>query len=187
MRSDDIRGMSPSSLLITYASVLNLLRRHGVVRSFNSPVADITEWIVSKKLGLTLAPPSAKSFDAFDSDKVRYQIKGRWLAGHNRSTQLGAIRDLESSPFEFLVAVIFESDFFVAYAAVIPVAVVQQRSKFVARTNSYRFNFSRTTLTLPGVRDITTQLRVFPSTEEEERVLAALASVKLDGYDSGAM
>ena len=45
MRFDD-----PISLLSTYAVALHGLRSHGVTRSFNSPVADIAEWMVSKKL-----------------------------------------------------------------------------------------------------------------------------------------
>lgn len=180
MRSDDLRIQSPSSLLITYASVLHSLRAHGVVRSFNNPVADIAEWIISKKLHLTLAGNSAKAYDATDAQGRKYQIKGRWFAGRNRSTQLGAIRGLSEAPFDFLAAVMFDGDFGVEYAAVIPVATVQQRSKYVAHTNSYRFNFTRSILKEPGVRDITTELQVFPPTADEERQLAAFRAAMLD-------
>ena len=174
MHSDDLGSKGPSSLLSTYATVLRLLRKHGVVRSFNNPVADIAEWIVSKKLSLKLADKSAKAYDATDTENRTYQIKGRWRPGDNRSTQLGAIRDLDTAPFDFLVAVMFDSDFIVEYAAVIPVAVVQKKSTYVKRTNSSRFNFTRSILNEPGVLDITAELQVFPATEQEERQLVAL-------------
>ena len=117
---------------------------------------------------------SNRSHDAIDATGARYQIKARWCQGTNRSKQLGAVRDVASNPFEFLVAVIFDSDFIVDYAAVIPLAVVQQLSRYVARTNSYRLNFPRNVLRLPSVRDITPELQTWPPTAAEARVLAAL-------------
>ena len=119
----EVRCDDPSSLLNAYAVALHGLRSHGVIRSFNSPVGDIAEWIVSKKLQLTLTPMSNRSHDAIDASGARYQIKARWCPGANRSKQLGAVRDLASDPFEFLVAVVFDGDFIIDYAAVIPLAV----------------------------------------------------------------
>lgn len=110
MRFDD-----PISLLSTYAVALHGLRSHGVIRSFNSPVGDIAEWMVSKKLQLTLTPMSNRSHDATDASGARYQIKARWCPSRNRSMQLGAVRDLLSNPFEFLVAVVFDRDFMVDF------------------------------------------------------------------------
>jgi hypothetical protein len=176
----DVRYDDPSSLLSAYAVALHGLRSHGVIRSFNSPVGDIAEWIVSKKLQLTLTPISNRSYDAVDARGARYQIKARWRAGANQSKQLGALRDLASNPFEFLVAVIFDGDFIVDYAAVIPMEVVQQRSRYVARTNSHRMSFPRNVLSLPGVRDITPELQTWPPTAIEARMLAALAEARND-------
>lgn len=176
MRCDD-PGSLPGGLLIGYAVALRGLRAHGVIRSFNSPVSDIAEWIVSEKLHLTLTPMSNRSHDATDASGARYQIKARWCPSTIRSKQLGAVRDLALNPFEFLVAVIFDADFIVDYAAVIPLAVVQQRSRYVARTNSHRLSFPRSVLRLSGVRDITAELRTWPPTAAEARVLATLESV----------
>jgi hypothetical protein len=173
----DVHFDDPISLLSTYAVALHGLRSHGVIRSFNSPVGDIAEWMVSKKLQLTLTPKSNRSHDATDASGARYQIKACWCPSRNRSMQLGAVRDLVSNPFEFLVAVIFDGDFMVDYAAVIPLSIVQQRSRCVARTNSHRLNFPRSVLRLSGVRDITAELQSWPPTAAEARVLAALESM----------
>lgn len=37
-----------------YADILNSLNSAGVVRTYNNPVGDYAEWLVSKKLGLEL-------------------------------------------------------------------------------------------------------------------------------------
>ena len=174
MRSDDLRVQGIGGLLSTYASVMHLLRHHGIVRSFNSPVADVAEWLVSTNLGLKLATNSAKGFDAVDASGTRYQIKARWLATSRSSKQMSALRDLTSRPFDHLIAVMFDGDFNVDYAARMPLEFVRQNSKHVERTNSYRFNFARSMLTAPGVQDLTEALRVFPpSTDMERRVVAA--------------
>ena len=81
-----------SDLLRLYTEVLEELRRRGVTRSSNNPVADYTEHIVAAKLGLKLSNNSASGFDALDADGRRYQIKGRRLTPQNPSTELSAIR-----------------------------------------------------------------------------------------------
>lgn len=137
-------------------------------------MADVAEWLVSTNLGLTLAKNSAKGFDALDASGTRYQIKARWLATPRSSKQMSALRDLEESPFDQLIAVMFDKDFNVAYAAQMHLEFVRQNSKHVERTNSYRFNFTRSMLTAPDVQDLTEALRVFPaSTSIERRVVAA--------------
>jgi hypothetical protein len=179
MRSDSLAAHGVGGLLTTYAAILHALNRHGVVRSYNTPVADITEWLVSEHLGLALLPKSNKSVDAVDDCQLRYQIKGRWIAGRNKSKQLGAIRDLNSNPFDFLVAVVFDSDFVVDYAAIIPLQVVQRRCTPVSRTNSHRFSFTRSVLSEPGVIDITEKLQEFPPTEAEKKFIQAAKNVRV--------
>lgn len=174
MRSDDLRVQGVGGLLSTYASVMHLLRHHKIVRSFNNPVADVAEWLVSENLGLKLATNSAKGYDAFDEHGVKYQIKARWLATPRSSRQLSAIRDLTSAPFDHLIAVMFDEEFHVDYAAQMPLDFVLRHSKHVERTNSYRFNFTRNMLSSSDVQDLTETLRVFPpSTDMERRVVAA--------------
>jgi hypothetical protein len=128
---------------------------------------------------------SNRSHDAIDACGARYQIKARWCPGANRSKQLGAVRDLASDPFEFLVAVVFDGDFIIDYAAVIPLAVVKQRSRYIARTNSHRLSFPRSILRVAGVRHITSELQTWPPTAAEARVLAALESVRIRNSEHG--
>ncbi len=45
---------------------MHLLLHHGIVRSFNNPVADVGEWLVSTKLKLQLVANSSKAYDTVD-------------------------------------------------------------------------------------------------------------------------
>ena len=47
----DIKSSTPVELMNLYAEVLIELNQRKVVRTYNSPVGDYAEWLVSEKLG----------------------------------------------------------------------------------------------------------------------------------------
>jgi hypothetical protein len=81
---------------------------------------------------------SEKSIDAVGKDGTRYQIKGRRLTSHNKSRQLGAIREITEDPFDVLLAVFFDEELTLSEIWSIPKEVVAEAA-FVERTNSTRF------------------------------------------------
>ncbi|MGY4319425.1 hypothetical protein ACVWW1_008752 [Bradyrhizobium sp. JR3.5] len=83
-----------------HAAVSEELRRRGVIRSSNNPVGDLAEHLFCRAFGWKQAPNSMRDADATDGAEVRYQIKGRRLTSHNRSRQLGALRDLPAQGFD---------------------------------------------------------------------------------------
>ena len=134
------------------------LRDRGIVRSSNNPVADYTETLVSRALGLSLESQSQAGYDARGADGTRYQIKGRRLTAHNKSTQLSALRNLAQRPFDVLAAVAYSQDLSVLYGALIPIEVVTELSRFTAHSNSHIFMFRRSVLEDSRVTDITAAL-----------------------------
>jgi hypothetical protein len=72
---------------------------------------------------------------------------------------LSAIRDLGGGHFDLLAGVLFNEDYVVMRAALIPHAVAIERAKFVERTNSHRFLLHDDIWNAPGVRDVTAKLR----------------------------
>lgn len=142
-------------LLDLHCAVMDALRQRGVIRSANNPVADYTETLVARALNATLATGSQAGFDAVGPDGTRYQIKGRRLTAANKSTQLSALRNLQSNPFDQLAAVVFNSNLHVEYAALIPLDVVQRLGRYRAHTNSHTLYFRRSLLDEPGVINIT--------------------------------
>ena len=107
------------------------------------------------------APNSQRGYDAVDGDGKRYQIKGRRLHRYNRSRQLSAIRDVEG--FDALAAVLFDHQYRVSRAALIPGVVVRERLKFVGHTNSYKFMLTDDVWEDRRVRDVTGDLRAVES------------------------
>lgn len=150
--------MSIRELLTTHCAILEELRRRGVVRSSNNPTGDYAEWLVASKLGLQLAPKSAKGFDATDANGIRYQIKARRVTANNPSTQLSVIRDITSCNFDVLIAVIFSDTWDVAAAARIPREAVSNLATFRSHVNGHVMHLRKTTFSVAGVEDITAVL-----------------------------
>ena len=104
-----------------------------------------------------LAPNSAKGYDAEDGRGNKYEIKSRRLHRRNKSRQLSPIRNLDG--FDLLAAVLFDEEYRVSRAALVPRAVVRERSKFVEYTNSYKFVLSDDVWNDACVQDITMELQ----------------------------
>lgn len=154
----DWSQLDDKQLLGTYCSLMAELKDRGVVRSSNNPVADYTESLVSRVLGLSLESQSRAGYDARGADGTRYQIKGRRLTTQNASTQLSALRNLAQRPFDTLAAVAYAQDLSVLYGALIPIEVVVELSRFSKHSNSHIFMFKQGVLADSRVTDITTAL-----------------------------
>lgn len=160
-------ALSNFKLLQASAAVIEILFEREVVRSSNNPVADYTEWLVGRALGLKQATKSNLGYDSTGPDGVRYEIKSRRLTPRNTSVQLSAIRGLAKRHFDFLVGVVFEADYYIKYAAKIPHALIEPNSKFREHTNAHVFLLRPEVLKLPGVEDLTDLLRKQQEQEAE--------------------
>lgn len=147
---------SISELLNAHVEIMEELRTRGVLRSANNPTGDLAEWLFCKAFGWDQAPNSVKGYDATDSDGLRYQIKGRRVHRRNPSRQLSAIRDLNA--FDYLAGVIFDDDFNVSKAAIIPASLLPERIRFSKHTNSHLFFLTDDVWNLPDVQDVTAQI-----------------------------
>lgn len=154
----NLEGLTDLELLRLHSSILVELRKRSVCRTNNNPVADYAERLVAEGLGLKLVHNAHAGFDALGPDGTRYQIKGRRRTVQNRSTQLGAVRNLQNHDFDFLIGVMFNDDFSVEYAFQIPHAIVLSLARHQAHTNSHRFLLRRTLSDYPDVRDVTQQI-----------------------------
>ena len=159
MSEVDLRSLSTGDLLRTYSSLIGELRKRGIVRSSNAPAGDYSEFLFCKAFGWERQTNSAAGFDATGPDGARYQIKGRRLTSFNSSRELSVIRKLKERPFDFLGAVLFNEDFSVARAAVIPIALVGSESKRSDHVNGWRFLLKDSIWDRPGVRDVTADIQ----------------------------
>lgn len=145
-------------LIRGYSDSLEALGKAEFIRSKNNPIGDYAEWLVAKAMGLELCTKSTKGYDAFDANH-RYEIKSRRITTDNGSRQLSAIRSLDSKQFDYLVGVLFHADFSVNRVAVIPITIVQTHSKYKKHTNAAVFYLLDSVWSLPGVGDITNEVK----------------------------
>lgn len=157
---DELKSLGPVELLKLHAKVSEELRERGVVRSSNNPTGDLAEYLFCKAFGWERTNNSHPYADAKGVDgKTLYQIKGRRWTQHNKSRQLGALRNLKDGGFQFLAAVIFTSDYSVHRAAIIPHALVLSDARYREHTNSWKFMLRDAVWSWPDVQDATDQLR----------------------------
>ncbi len=159
MSAFDPKCYSEADLLRCFADILDELKRRGVVRTRNNPVADYAEWLVSQRLRLTLASGNTQGYDATGEDGSRYQIKTRRLDATNKSRQLSPIRNLQNAEFDYLVAVLFNRDFTVKEAYRIPHSAIEAHARFSPHVNGHILLVQGSLLTERGVREITTRLQ----------------------------
>ena len=155
----EIDHLPSIDLLRLHAQIGDALRARKITRSANNPTGDLAEFLFCKTFGWQQENNSEANIDAIGDDGTRYQIKGRRINRHNASRQLSAIRDLNGGHFDFLAAVLFSEDYSILRAAIIPRAVIVERSAFVARTNSHKFMLRDDTWNIDGVQDVTASLR----------------------------
>lgn len=174
----ELRGLPAAEKLKLYAAVSAEMVRCGLTRTQNNPVGDVAETLFCRALGLNKKGNSSSHVDAIGcNDGLRYQIKGRRLVGNNGSRQMSALRDLDRDHFDFLGAVLFNEDFTVHRAAVIPVDVVRKLSKPDKHTRSSRFMLTDDIWDDPQVWDVTDKLRAVdldaPLTEQALKAAAS--------------
>lgn len=156
--TDYIKCLSVAELLVLHGNIGEELRNRGVVRSANNPTGDLAEYLFCRAFGWQQASNSERGYDATGSDGTRYQIKGRRLHRRNKSRQLSAIRDINGDHFDVLAGVLFDEDFKVRKAALIPIALVIKNSTFQVHTNSHNFILRDDIWSAVGVLDVTAEI-----------------------------
>jgi hypothetical protein len=157
----ELTQLTSPQLLELHAQIVDELRGRGVVRSSNNPTGDLAEYLFCTAFGWTRSDNSSPAVDAVASDRTRIQIKGRRPTQYNKSRQLSALRGLnsETPSFDVLAAVLFEPNYIVRRAILIPYALVLANSTFVRHTNSWRFLLRETAWEWCGIEDVTETLK----------------------------
>jgi hypothetical protein len=141
-----------------------LLRRE-ILRTSNNPTGDIAEHLFCIACKWKRANNSRAGFDAIGKKGVRYQIKSRRIVrDSSNSRQLSAIRGLKGPKhFDFLAGVLFNGDYSVKRAVLIPHAVVLKLATPDEHVNGHRFllrdDVWNDKWKAEGVRDVTAKLQ----------------------------
>lgn len=131
----NLTKLSPVRLLRNHFKTIEELRKRGIIRTRNNPVSGYAEWLVHKKMGFSLTGNSTRGVDAIDKNGRKYEIKARHLVSSSSSRQLGVIRDLKKRQFDVLIAVMFDRDFNVENAYVIPHGIIEKYARYSRHQN----------------------------------------------------
>lgn len=152
----NVEGLSMNALLRLYARLKKELR----LRDFRNPIADHAVEIVVKYLGGMKMRASNKGFDLLLPDGQRVEVKARCIMSYSGSRILVSdIRCLREKRFDLLAVIILHADLAVAGAFLLPYSVVAGCAKYSAHSNAWKFYWCKDLLNLPGVRDITEELK----------------------------
>jgi Family of unknown function (DUF6998) len=146
----DLSKLDDERLILLFGEVMAAMRKRGIVRSANNPIADIAERLVAEHFGGELAAPNEKGYDVL-ADGRRLQVKALRMTQRSRST-LSAIR---SHDFDAIVAVVFENDMRPRELVEIPLEVVEQRQAWSETWKAHRLSVTSPLLADPRVRRIT--------------------------------
>ena len=154
----NLSELKVKELLQLQAAITKELKDRGIVRTQNNPLGDYTEWLVAKALGLELQENSKAGYDGVSGDGVRVQIKGRRVTAQNSSRQLSAIRKLEEKDFDQLAAVIYDENFNIIEALLMPHEVVSEYATYRAHVNAHILILRGKILEDPRVKDIKNEI-----------------------------
>lgn len=157
----NIKTLSVADLLTLHVQIKDELRARDVIRSENNLTGDLAETLFCKAFDWHQETNSTRGYDATDGKGVRYQIKGRRIHQHrrNKPRQLSAIRDINDKPFDVLAAVLFDENFRVWKAALIPFDIVKSKATRSEHTNSHLFHLRDDIWNEPDVRDVIAELQ----------------------------
>jgi hypothetical protein len=171
LREMELKSHKIPELLKLYADVVRELRSRGVVRSSNNPVADYAEWLFCHAFGWErMKNQSFKGIDAVQLERT-YQIKSRRLTIENLVPQSGIMRDTDKKAFDFLSAAVFNEDFSLLRAAILPFDVYMKRRQYSKASKGWFVMVGADILHEPDVQDVTGKL-----TEVAARVDEILAA-----------
>ena len=128
----DIAIATELELLRQYEAILTELLRRGVSRTYDAPVGQYAEWLAARILGGTLEANSVKSYDLQCPEFGKVQVKSRIARSGKGRMQLSAFRSFD---FDYALVIIFDSDYRVMSANMIPVSAIS-----TAGTNSPHVN-----------------------------------------------
>jgi hypothetical protein len=139
-------------LIANYIKSRDALKDAGILRTDRNLQGDYAEWIVAKKLNLTLSESTIqKGFDAVDAKGKTYQVKSRMVYAADQQTSF----DFQSldHKFDYLIAVFFNKDLDVIKIIKVPYEAVLEHA--VKNKTNHRFRWHTGTSGNPYIEDIT--------------------------------
>ena len=162
----DASKLSPRELFRLHSKIMDELLRQKVIRTMNNPTGDLAEHLFLK--AFPRWKPGGNNRANYDAigpapKKLKYQIKSRRKTRSNDSRQLSAIRKIGEKHFDFLAGLLFNEDYSVYKAVLIPHAVILKLAAEDEYVNGHRFllrdHLWDRKWKVEGVKDVTAKLQ----------------------------
>jgi hypothetical protein len=127
-------------LIANYVKSRDALKEAGILRTERNLQGDYAEWLVAKKLKLTLSESTIqKGFDAIDIQGKTYQVKSRMVFAKDQSTSF----DFQSldHKFDFLIGVFFNKELEVIKIIKVPYEAVIENA--IKNKLNHRFRWHK--------------------------------------------
>jgi hypothetical protein len=147
----NLANRSVRELLSLWAGTLRELRSRGVVRTFNSPIGDIAEELVSRHYGGERGSFSQKTWDVRVGDEL-LQVKALWRNEGGKRTALSPVRSDDG--YDAVIVVVFDEELRVETAFRIPREVVNELFARSRHVNGRVIRLGRRLLDDPRVERI---------------------------------
>jgi len=133
------------------------LHDRGILRT-NNLLGDYAEHLVAEAMGLRREKCSNKGYDLVDESERKYEVKARRMTEATGARELGAFRNLDAPQFHLLAGVLFNKDFSVYKACLVPAEIVREKAIPCGYQHSRKFHLRDSVWEIPEVRDITVEL-----------------------------
>lgn len=154
-----MKNLKVTALLKKYSELMDELLKKKIIRTNNNPVSDYAETLFAKAYNLKLLPNSSNGVDAVGKNGKGYQVKARRMGRDVGMNQLGILRGLEKRKFDYLCVIIFNHDFSVKSAHLLPHAVINKYARYSKYQNGHILRWHGSVLLDPRVNDVTKRLQ----------------------------
>lgn len=152
----NVTTLSSGELLSLYAGVLVELRRRGIVRTANNPVADLGERLFCDAMGWDREAHQSTNYDATTADGARVQIKARRLTRDRPAVRSGTIYDKDG--FDLIAIVMLDPEFRVERAVIVPREAALRHLRWSARRKGWFLRLTAGFWNEQGLIDVTDKL-----------------------------
>lgn len=148
----NLNNHSVLELMQMYQYSLIEMERRTVIKKHNNIINDYTFWLVSSRMEMELT--YTKGYDAQRSNGQKVKIISFRNNVNTKSGLIGIIHDRELIFFDELLVVIYNFDFIVDLALLIPKKIIQETKVFNRNLNGYTLRISNTLTKTPGILDV---------------------------------
>lgn len=152
-----LEELNELDLLKMHGKILDIFEKRQVSKTRNQPIAGYSRWLIKNKLGFDQVDNPNEKYDLFDKNKKKYLVRSRQIS-NNKNIPFGVIRNIHDKNFDNLITIVFDKDFNIIEAYMIPVDVLLNKVIYNGYQNGYILRVKHLDIIKDEIEDITHML-----------------------------